>query len=205
MAEPRTLVVLRHGRTAWNHTGQAQGHTDVPLDEVGHAQARAAAPVLAKLGPVRVWTSDLARARQTAAAVEEATGLVAEPTPALREYDVGERAGLTLEEFAHRFPHEHAAWTAGHETHVVPGAETSTEVRARIVPALRACLDALEPGETGVAVSHGAALRVGVAGLLGWPSGLERSLGGVANCGWAVLREDPRRGLTLAAYNVVAR
>ena len=35
----RRLVLLRHGRTAWNDSGRAQGHTDVPLDEVGAAQA----------------------------------------------------------------------------------------------------------------------------------------------------------------------
>ena len=40
----RRLVVLRHGRTAWNAEGRAQGHADVPLDEVGEEQASAVAP-----------------------------------------------------------------------------------------------------------------------------------------------------------------
>ncbi|MEP7090629.1 MAG: histidine phosphatase family protein, partial [Nocardioidaceae bacterium] len=43
----RRLVLLRHGRTAWNSTGRFQGLEDVELDEVGHEQAAAVAPYLA--------------------------------------------------------------------------------------------------------------------------------------------------------------
>ena len=64
-------MLLRHGRTAWNATGRAQGHADVELDETGHAQAAAVAPWVAGFGPVVLWSSDLARARQTAAYVEK--------------------------------------------------------------------------------------------------------------------------------------
>lgn len=201
MAEDRTLVLWRHGRTEWNDTGRAQGHTDIELDAVGRAQARAAASVLAGLAPTRLWTSDLARARQTAAALSELTGLVAEQDPRLREYDVGERAGLTLEEFSTSFPEEYAAWVGGDESHRVAGAETTSEVRERIVPAVRECWEALGPGETGVVVTHGAALRVAVTGLLGWPDSMDTSLGGLANCGWLRIHQHPRWGLQLASYN----
>jgi len=92
------LVLVRHGQTAWNLEGRAQGHSDVPLDDVGLAQAAAAAPYVAALRPSALWSSDLARARQTASFVEAATGLAATPDPRLREYDVGIRSGLTLPE-----------------------------------------------------------------------------------------------------------
>ena len=58
----RRLVLIRHGRTAWNAIGRAQGHADVELDDIGHAQAAAVAPYLTSLGPTVLWTSDLARA-----------------------------------------------------------------------------------------------------------------------------------------------
>ena len=62
----RTLVLLRHGQTAWNLEHRAQGHSDVELDDTGHAQAAAVAPYVAGLAPALLWSSDLARARQTA-------------------------------------------------------------------------------------------------------------------------------------------
>lgn len=202
MSLRRTLVVLRHGRTAWNDAGRAQGHADIELDELGRAQAEAAAVELAGLAPVRIWSSDLSRARQTAALLADATGLTPEVLPALREYDVGKRTGLTFDEFEAAFPDEYAAWLAGDESLTVPGAETTSDVRARIVPAMRACLDTLGPGQTGVVVTHGAALRVGVAGLLGWSDEMDETLAGMDNCGWARLREHARFGhLQLASYN----
>lgn len=187
MPEARRLVLLRHGRTAWNAEGRGQGHADVGLDDVGHAQARVAAPWLAATYPPSVvWSSDLARARETAAYVEQHTGLEARVDPRLREYDLGERTGLTMPEFAERFPAEHAAWHRG-AYGAVPGAETTADVHARIVPALRELLATVAPGETGLAVTHGASLRVGVAALLGWSEDVVRTLRGMTNCAVAVL------------------
>lgn len=205
MSLQRTLVVMRHGRTSWNDAGRAQGHADIELDEVGRAQAKAAAAVLALLVPTRIWCSDLARARQTADVLGDVTGLVPEVLPALREYDVGKRTGMTFDEFETAFPDEYAAWLAGDESLTVPGAETTTDVRARLVPAMRSCLDALGRGETGIVVAHGAALRVGVAGLLGWTDEMDETLAGMDNCHWLRLREHARFGhLQLASYNECA-
>lgn len=198
----RTLVLVRHGETDWNAEGRAQGHADVALNDTGHAQADAVARALARFAPTRLWSSDLVRAMQTAEYVAAATGLAIEPDPRLREYDVGKRSGLTMEEFAAFFPEEHAAWLAHDHSRPVPGEETTERVRARVLPALGACLAALGPGETGVAVLHGACLKVGLMGLLGWPWELSRSLQGIENCAYCVLSEDPvRGGLRLTSYN----
>ncbi len=202
----RRLVVLRHGRTAWNAVGRAQGHADVELDGLGHAQAAAAAPYLASLAPVALWTSDLSRARQTSGYVEEATGLVAAADPRLREFDVGARQGLTIPEFAAEYPDDYASWVSGDDRRRVPGAESASEVRDRIVPALRAALDALGPGETGIVVTHGAALKVGVVGLLAWPDALTATLRGVDNCGWVTVEETGfGSGLRMSGYNESVR
>jgi glucosyl-3-phosphoglycerate phosphatase len=198
----RRLLLLRHGRTAWNAIGRAQGLADVDLDEVGHAQAAAAAPYLASLGPEALWTSHLLRARRTCAYVEAATGLAATVDERLREFDVGAREGMTAVEFAAAFPAAFEAWAAGEEMVRVPGSEVAAEVTARLVPALRGCLDALTPGATGVVVTHGAALKVGLAGLLGWPLRQTVTLRGVDNCGWVELVEQgPGGPLRLEGYN----
>jgi broad specificity phosphatase PhoE len=182
--------------------GRGQGHADISLDDVGRAQAAAVAPVLAALSPTRLWSSDLTRARETAAYVAELTGLPVETDPRLREYDIGVRSGLTLAGFAERFPQEYAAWLADDETLLVEGAESTQQVRDRVAPALAECVAALEAGQTGIAVLHGACLRVGLLSLLGWPWELAGTLRGMENCGYAVLTEHPEKGgLRLASYN----
>jgi probable phosphoglycerate mutase len=200
--DPRTLVLLRHGETDWNAEGRAQGHADVHLNATGRAQAETVAPVLAAFRPVRLWSSDLARASQTAEYVAAASGLEIEPDARLREYDMGARSGFTLGELAVAFPEEYAARLAGRHTPLVAGEESTDQVRDRVVPALRDCLDALEPGRTGVVVLHGGCLKVGLLGLLGWPWELSGSLQGVENCAYSVLSEHPDgTGLRLTSYN----
>lgn len=205
----RRLVLVRHGQTAWNHLERAQGHTDVALDETGHAQIVAAAPALAAMKPTRLWTSDLTRARQSMQYVEEETGLLADVDPRLREYDVGVRAGLTKSEFAERYPEEYAAYLVGDPAPLVRGEESPAQVRERMGAALRDCLAALPPGEAGIVMTHGSSLKVGLAGLLGWPSEVRHGLAGLENAAWAVVADHlPRHrhlrhgsGLQLLAWN----
>lgn len=201
----RRLVLVRHGQTAWNLEGRAQGHLDVSLDETGRAQAAAAAPYLAALGATAVWSSDLARARETAAYVEAATGLVATTDRRLREFDVGERSGLTVAEFAERFPEEYAVWSAGHVTGRVPGAESVADVTARMVPALREILAAVDPGGTVIVVAHGACIMVSLVALLGLGAAADEVIRVMDNCGWATLTERPDGRLRLASYNETAQ
>jgi len=205
----RTLVLLRHGRTAWNAEGRAQGHTDVPLDEVGRAQAAGVAPVIAALAPVFVRSSDLARAAETAEAVAAACGLPVVRDVRLREYAVGERAGLTIAEFAAKFPAAHARWAAAggsfENADSVAGAESTADVLARMLPSLRSAMSSLAPGETGVVVGHGAALRVVLVALLGWDGLAAATLRGLDNCGWATVEDSGTDGgLRLVAYNRLA-
>ena len=203
-APGRRLILARHGQTAWNAEGRAQGHADISLDDGGRRQAEAMASALADLDPTLLFSSDLARARETAAFLEKATGLTAVEDPRLREYDVGERTGLTREEFAERLGADAAlAWDA--HAHVdAPGAETVEAVAERIVPASLEVLNQLGPGETGVVVMHGAALRIALAGLLGWPLSAADSLEAMANCGWAVVVEHGVGRLRLSSYNMTA-
>ena len=96
MSGPGTRLVLwRHGRTGFNAQHRFQGRRDVPLDEIGLAQARAAAPHLAALGPAAIISSPLSRALGTAEALAGLTGLPVERDGRLVEVDVGDWAGLT--------------------------------------------------------------------------------------------------------------
>jgi broad specificity phosphatase PhoE len=196
------LVLVRHGQTSWNREGRAQGHTDIGLDDTGRAQAEALAPSVAAMSPTALWTSDLARARQTTEYLAAATGLTPRPDPRLREFDAGERAGLTLAEFAERHPDAHASWQDGHVTGDVAGAETIADVVGRMVPALRDAWDSTPAGGCTVVVAHGACLKVSLLAFLGWPEALLGTLRSLDNCGWALVEADPvGRGIRLASYN----
>lgn len=190
MSDPtgaRRLILLRHGRTEWNHSRRAQGQADIELDEVGHQQAKRAGELLGQLSPVRLWSSDLPRAVQTAEHVGRACGLEVELDPRLREFAVGEREGMTFDEAVERWPHIADAVGFGEQLRDIPGAETEDEVYQRIVASVQAQLSSLAPGETGIAVTHGAAMKLALCGVLGWAREVVGTLGVLDNCQWCSL------------------
>lgn len=185
----RRLVLLRHGRTAWNLERRIQGQTDVPLDEVGVLQAEKVAPTLAAMQPAFVRSSDLVRASATAERVADLAGLELVTDRRLREFDLGERAGTTHAEFEATAADEFAAFRAG-RYEAAAGAESSADVVSRFVPALDEALAAVPVDGLGVVVAHGAALKVAIAAWLGWPGEVVLGLRALGNCHWAVLESE---------------
>ena len=160
----RRILLARHGETEWNALGRLQGHTDIPLNEAGRAQARALAGSVAGAGLAAVVTSDLLRARETAEIVAAALGLGAPVIePALRERRFGVFEGLTRHECAARHPEAWRAWQA--RTGVPPGGEPRELAIARMAEAL-ARLAAAEGGPV-LVVSHGGVMRLWLMDLLG--------------------------------------
>lgn len=160
---PNSLVLLRHGRTDWAHTGRHTGLTDVPLDDVGERQARSLGSLVASRTWAAVVTSPLARARRTA----ELAGL--EPTavePDLVEWDYGGYEGLTTPQIRDRLGSDWTVFADG----VVPGdhspGETLEQVAARVTAAVARLRPALERGDVAV-FGHGHVLRVLAAEWVG--------------------------------------
>lgn len=204
----RTLVLLRHGETTWNAEHRIQGQVDSLLSERGESQAAAVAPHLRRFAPVALWSSDLQRAARTAAAVGESVGLEVRLDPRLREFGLGAREGDTHETYAAEHPDEYDDFVTGRWSSV-PGAETLGAVRTRVETCLSELADAFAPGETGIAVAHGAALRVAVEALVQGTESEPSAFAGMSNCAYAVLRERLRRRddeprWRLVAYNVTA-
>lgn len=193
------VVLWRHGRTASNAGGLWQGQLDVPLDDVGVAQAEEAARVLRKLPPGRLVSSDLSRALDTAAALARLTGLEVESDPALREVHAGRWEGLSRADIESRWPDDLAAWTRGDDV-PVGGGERRSEVAARAAEAVERHAAATPSGIL-VVTSHGGALRGAVAKMLGLPTATWGSFGGLRNCHWAVLAPG-RHGWMVDAWNL---
>ena len=152
-----TLLLARHGETDWNRERRWQGHTDVPLNDLGLEQARALADELADEPLTAIYASDLRRAYDTAAVVAERKGLEVTVDPALREIGLGSWEGRTTDEIETLWPDQLALWRAG-ELVVGRGGETHDELRERVLEAAHR-IAAAHPGEQVLVVSHGGALR----------------------------------------------
>ena len=83
------LILVRHGQSVGNLNHAFLGHTDLPLTELGHAQAERAAEYLSTLAPDAIYASDLSRAYQTAEHTAERLSLPIVKSEALREIYAG--------------------------------------------------------------------------------------------------------------------
>ncbi|HEY3514911.1 histidine phosphatase family protein [Kribbella sp. NPDC051137] len=194
------LIVWRHGRTEWNLQNKIQGQADIPLDEVGIAQARAAAARLAALAPTRLFASDLQRAAATAGELAVLTDLKIEYDEALREIDVDDWAGLTTAELAAINPEAAARVASGETQRRGTNGETIEEVAARFAAALTRISTEGTPEDTIVIATHGLAARVGICVFLGIPQSSWPAFGGLSNCNWVSLLPG-RHGWRIEEWN----
>jgi probable phosphoglycerate mutase len=163
----RVLYIARHGETDWNAQGRWQGHTDVPLNAAGRAQAHALAGVLAGLPLAGVVSSDLSRASETGRIVARALEIAfLYEDPDLRERSFGPFEGLTREECERLHPE---AWSAWLEDRRVPaGAESQEAVALRMAAGLGRVFDnVVRDGAPVLVVTHGAAMRVAITAMAG--------------------------------------
>jgi broad specificity phosphatase PhoE len=162
-----TLLLVRHGETDWNASGRLQGHTDRPLNDFGRRQATELADRLAESGVAAVYTSDLARAKETAEIVGERLKLTVVIDPDLRERHWGSWEGLTPSE-RDGIPFE---------------GETPEDHRERTLAAVSRIAER-HPAERVLVVTHGGSMRRIQAAVLGV------ALPVVANCEvWTCGRE----------------
>lgn len=157
---PQSIILVRHGETAWSLSGQHTGRTDIPLTDQGRAMAVKLAPRLSSHCFAAVFCSPLIRARETAelAGFKDAVEL----RPSLMEWDYGAYEGLTTEAIRSSAP-EWTLWRDG-----VPDGETLAQVEARA----DAILEEASAVKGDVALfSHGHLLRVLAARWLGLPGG----------------------------------
>ncbi|MBF8189133.1 bifunctional RNase H/acid phosphatase [Nonomuraea sp. K274] len=149
-----SLLLLRHGETELSVERRFSGRGDAELSANGLAQAAAAAERLSR-EPYRldvIVTSPLKRARQTAEAVAQRTGLHVEVDEDLREADFGAWEGHTFTEVQRRWPAELAAWLADPAT-APPGGESFATTAVRVQAAGERLVERYE-GKTVLAVSH---------------------------------------------------
>jgi probable phosphoglycerate mutase len=151
------VIAIRHGETAWNAATRIQGQLDVGLNEVGRRQVLRLAGALADAGLTALYSSDLLRARQTAQAVAERTGLALVPDAGLRERCFGVFEGHTYADVEQRWPLEARRLRQRDRSYGPAGGETLDDFYGRCL-ASATRLAARHPGETIALVAHGGVL-----------------------------------------------
>jgi broad specificity phosphatase PhoE len=174
-----TLILVRHGETDWNAQHRWQGHSDTPLNAAGRNQAGVLAGELKRVDAV--YSSDLARARETAEILAERIGLEVRLDPRLRERGFGAWEGLTTEEIESSFPDEQRRWRAGIGAGA-PDAEPFDAFATRVGSFVEE-VGHRHVGEEVLVVAHGGTIRV----IHALAAGLDyvrdhRSIPAVANC-----------------------
>jgi probable phosphoglycerate mutase len=173
------LVVIRHGETDWNRQQRFQGQIDVPLNAAGLAQAAALAQRRAAEAALRAdlfVSSDLQRARQTAAPLGKAWAREPALSALLREQGFGEWEGLDGPTIRARWPDLWPRWLEHRADEAAPGGETPRQFHARVLQAVRALAEAAGPDGRVVVVTHG-----GVLDML-WRTAHGAPLDGLRRC-----------------------
>ena len=154
--------LVRHAQTAWNFNGRIQGHSDQPLNAVGQAQALEVGRYFSGRTLTTIYTSHLARSRQTADAIAQQTGASLTVLPELAEIYLGEWEGLTPEEVNARFDGAYERWRDTPSDVAIPRAEPVPSFRDRVRRTAARILESQTAGEF-VVVSHGGVIAAMLA------------------------------------------
>ncbi len=165
-----TILLIRHGRTAWNREERLRGQVDLPLDAVGHQQAQAVSwRVASHWKPAAIFASSLQRTLQTAAPIAQACGLQTVVHDGLLDIDYGDCAGLSREELEAQYPDQAAAWRQAPHTVHFPDGESLADIRGRAEETVVEVVGK-HPDDVVVLVTHVAVCRLLLCSVLGLDS-----------------------------------
>lgn len=153
------FIIIRHGYSLGNKEKRFSGQLDVPLDEIGRAQARSAAEYVLRHYVVdSIYSSDLSRAYETVKPLADALGLVIHRCRQLREVDVGKWEGMLIEDVQREYPVTFALYKENPGLARFDGGETYADVMQRGRLAFER-IAAENEGKTVVVATHGGVIR----------------------------------------------
>ena len=160
------LYLVRHGITKWNDERRYQGQRDLPLSDARRLQAEKVARRFQGVEIAAVYSSDLARAMDTAHFIGKTHGLPVIPLGELREIDVGMWEGKSFEELRHteRELLEHRL--SDIVNNPIPGGESYAQLRDRVIPKFTELIS-IHRGSSICIVSHSGPLKLIICHALG--------------------------------------
>lgn len=161
--------MARHGETDDNARRVVQGWIDTPLNDRGREQAHELAGRVAGLGIAAIWTSQLARACETAQIVADVLGLEPRVDDRFAESRRGSWEGRALEQIEQSDPDGWAAWKrAGPDFRFPGGGESLLEHQTRVLAGVEAVRGGDAPA---LIVAHGGTIRCAICA--NHPNGLD--------------------------------
>lgn len=166
-----TVLLIRHGETAWNRKKLFRGYHDIALNENGRAQGRDLGKALAARAVAAAYSSPLSRSLETAKIALKRRKIEPVVHPGLMDINYGEWTGLEESVVAGKWPEIYARWRA--EPHKVrpPGGDSLNEIYDKAFGALR-WIEERHEGETIAVFAHRVVNKLLILGMLSL--GLER-------------------------------
>jgi broad specificity phosphatase PhoE len=161
------IYLIRHGQTEWNKEEIFRGTSDIPLNEMGRMEAQLASEALRAIPLKAVYSSPLARAKETAAAIADCHGLEVRIIEGLQDICFGDWQGVSHKTVQQQYSDLYRRWLEEPHAVTFPGGENLEAVQTRAVKAVREIVSD-HPEDTIVMVSHrviNRALICGVAGI----------------------------------------
>ena len=186
------VVLWRHGQTDWNMVNRFQGHSDIPLNEVGRYQVKHAAEILAGMNPTAIISSDLGRARDTAQALADLVGLSVRTDENLRETNGGMWEGKTGAENRAEDFQNFIRWIDGDDNPAGTTGEKRSEVADRAIKVIKRELEG-KSDQLLIVATHGGTARCVLGQLLQLPVTHWGVIGGLSNASWSILERNPRQ------------
>jgi broad specificity phosphatase PhoE len=159
------ILLARHGETADNADGLILGRRDPPLSAAGWEQAEALAAGARRAGVASVWSSPLARARETASIVAGAVGCDPVILDDLIESDRGTWEGQSVAQLARTSPQLHAAFERGDPAFAFPGGES---LRDQVQRTRRALAEVAAGAAPALVVAHAGTIRAALRAMNRW-------------------------------------
>lgn len=160
------LYLVRHGVTKWNDERRFQGHSDVPLSELGRLQAEKVARRLRGIELDAVYSSDSTRAIDTARFIAEQHRLPVIQLKELREIDFGEWEGKEFERLLEEQSELVERWLYDSVNNPIPGGESYTELRDRVIPKVLEIIRTHQ-GSSVCIVAHSGPIKLTLCHVLG--------------------------------------
>ncbi len=194
------LLLIRHGQTAWNAKRKVMGRRPIPLNERGQRQAEGVAAYLKDAPIDRIFTSPVARARQTAQIIAGPhAGLTVEEHEGFTEIDYGKWTDYGFDDLPVHFAEGWRQYRADPASSVFPGGESMRDAAARICAAVDGIVASDSDSRVAV-VSHADVLKVALTHALGL--GIDRlARFAIDNCAVLIVRLGGEGGSRLVLAN----
>jgi phosphoserine phosphatase len=162
------LLLVRHGETDWNLAQRFQGHSDIPLNQLGLQQAKALRDRLSDEPIELIYSSDLERAHETAKIISNGKNKLRTDSR-LREVHFGDWEGMTYHEILEKYPGMLAAWEKDVYKTAPPNGETLEQLAEHTQSILNDLL-VNHKAETILVVAHGGVIKVLICLALNLPA-----------------------------------